>query len=145
VQTIDLTRRYPSTVLAGLAAMLTALALAACGPEEPAAGARVADAEGATVGQSAGVTRNSWTGTGAYLAGIIAFDQRDMTRAADLLTLALGDHLDNAVLAQKTLVALMSDGRIEEAIKLAERMKDAGIRSILVGLVLVQEQAREGN
>jgi tetratricopeptide (TPR) repeat protein len=141
VQTFDL-RLYRPRVLAGLAAMLATLALAACGPEEPA---RVADAEGTMVGQSPMVAQESWSDTGAYLAGIIAFDQRDMRRAAELLPLALGDDLGNGLLAQKTLVALMSDGRIEDAIKLAERMEEGGIRSILVGLVLVQEEARKGN
>ena len=105
----------------------------------------VADAEGTMVGQSPAAKQESWTGTGAYLAGTVAFEQRDMRQAADLLTLALGDDLDNGVLAQKTLVALMSDGRIEDAIKLGHRMQDAGVRSILVSLVLMQEQAREGD
>ena len=141
VQIMDLTRRHPPKVLAGLAILAT-LALAACGPEEPVA---VADAEGTMVGQSPAAKQESWTGTGAYLAGTVAFEQRDMRQAADLLTLALGDKLDNGVLAQKTLVALMSDGRIEDAIKLAHRMQDAGIRSILVSLVLMQEQARKGD
>ena len=141
VQIMDLTRRHPPKALAGLAILAT-LALAACGPEEPVA---VADAEGTMVGQSPAAKQESWTGTGAYLAGTVAFEQRDMRQAADLLTLALGDNLDNGVLAQKTLVALMSDGRIEDAIKLAHRMQDAGVRSILVSLVLMQEQAREGD
>lgn len=146
---IDLTRRQPRNdlgrLLGGLAAMLTALALTACGPEEPPVNARVADAEGTTVGQSPVVVPESWTGSGAYLAGIAAFDQRDMKNAADLLTLALGDDLSNGILAQKTLVALMSDGRIDEAIKLAKQMKSAGIKSTLITLVLVQEQARDGD
>ena len=141
VQTMDLARRQPPKALAGIA-ILAALALAACGPEEPVA---VADAEGTMVGQTAAAKQESWTGTGAYLAGIIAFDQRDMRQAADLLIQALGDDLENGVLAQKTLVALMSDGRIEDAIKLAHRMQDAGIRSILIGLVLMQEKARSGD
>jgi hypothetical protein len=141
VQTMDFARRHPPKVLAGLA-ILTTLALAACGPEEPVA---VADAEGTTVGQSSAAKQENWTGTGAYLAGTVAFEQRDMRQAADLLILALGDDLSNGVLAQKTLVALMSDGRIEDAIKLAHRMQDAGIRSILISLVLVQEQARKGD
>jgi len=139
VQTMDFARRHK--VLAGIA-ILTTLALTACGPEEPVA---VADAEGTVVGQSPAATEESWTGTGAYLAGTVAFEQKDMRQAADLLTLALGDDLGNGVLAQKALVALMSDGRIEEAIKLAHRMQDASIRSILVSLVLVQEQARKGD
>ena len=141
VQIMNFVRRHPPKVLAGLAILAT-LALAACGPEEPVT---VADAEGAVVGQSKATKRESWTGTGAYLAGVIAFDQKDMRQAADLLSRALGDDLGNGVLAQKTLVALMSDGRIEDAIKLAHRMQDAGIRSILVSLILVQEQARKGD
>jgi tetratricopeptide (TPR) repeat protein len=141
VQTMDLARRHPPKALAGIAILAT-LVLAACGPEEPVA---VADAEGTMVGQTAAAKQESWTGTGAYLAGIIAFDQRDMRQAADLLIQALGDDLENGVLAQKTLVALMSDGRIEDAIKLAHRMQDAGIRSILIGLVLMQEKARSGD
>jgi tetratricopeptide (TPR) repeat protein len=141
VQTMDLTRRHSPKVLAGFAILAT-LILAACGSEEPVA---VADAEGTTVGQGLAAKQEAWTGTGAYLAGTVAFEQRDMRQAADLLTLALGDDLDNGVLAQKTLVALMSDGRIEDAIKLAHRMQDAGVRSILVSLVLMQEQAREGD
>ncbi|HEV8389067.1 MAG TPA: tetratricopeptide repeat protein [Dongiaceae bacterium] len=149
VQTIDLTRghprKFPAKVLVGLAALLTTLALAACGPEEPATGARVADAEGTTVGQGSVTGEENWTGTGAYLAGITAFDQRDMASAADLLTLALGEDFSNGILAQKTLVALMSDGRIEPAIKLAHQMKSAGIKSTLITLMLVQEQAREGH
>ena len=141
VQIMDSTRRHAPKALAGLAIAAT-LALAACGPEEPVA---VADAEGTVVGQSRAARQEIWTGTGAYLAGTVAFEQRDMRQAADLLTLALGDNLGNGVLAQKTLVALMSDGRIEDAIKLAHRMQDAGVRSILVSLILVQEQARKGD
>jgi tetratricopeptide (TPR) repeat protein len=140
VQTMDIARRHPTKVLAGFAILAT-LALAACGSEEPVA---VADAEGTTVGQGTATKQQSWTGTGAYLAGILAFDQRDMRQAADLLTMALGDDLHNGVLAQRALVALMSDGRVEDAIKLANRMNDAGVRSILVSLALLQEKARAG-
>src|SRR4029079_9833558 len=65
VQTMDLARRHK--VLAGLA-ILTTLTLTACGPEEPVA---VADAEGTVVGQSPVAKQESWTGTGAYLAGTV--------------------------------------------------------------------------
>ncbi|MGH6892174.1 MAG: tetratricopeptide repeat protein [Dongiaceae bacterium] len=147
--TLDLTRRrprrYPGRPVGGLAAFLACLALTACGPEEPTTGARVADAEGTTVGQGAAAAPEDWTGTGAYLAGVAAFDRRDMKSAAELLSLALGDDIGNASLAQKTLVALMSDGRIEDAIELAKRMKKIGVKSTLVSLMLVQDQAREGH
>ena len=119
---MDLARRHK--VLAGLA-ILTTLTLTACGPEEPVA---VADAEGNVVGQSPVAKQEIWTGTGAYLAGTVAFEQKDMRQAADLLTLALGDDLGNGVLAQKALVALMSDGRIEEASTALARWRRARAR-----------------
>jgi tetratricopeptide (TPR) repeat protein len=143
VLTFDVTRRRPGRGLAGsLAALLLAtMVLSACGPEEQVDG-RVADAEGKTVTVSVPTAAQDWTGTGAYLAGTTAFDQRDMKSAADLLSRALAGDPGNAVLAQKTLVALMSDGRIEDAIALSERMKAAGIKSTLATLVLVQDKAR---
>ncbi len=143
VLTFDLTRRRPRRPVSGLAALLTSLALTACGPEEQMAGARVADAEGTTVGQGLATAPENWTDTGAYLAGSAAFDQRDMKSAAELLSLALAEDVTNATLAQKTLVALTSDGRIQDAVKLAKQMNKIGIKSTLVTLVLVQEQARE--
>src|SRR5215510_3545589 len=93
VLTFETTRR-PGWRCGGTAAIAAALAaatlaLTACGPEEQSATARVADAEGTTVGQAAPVAPEAWTGTGAYLAGITAFDNRDMKTAADLLVLAL--------------------------------------------------------
>lgn len=143
--TFDPTRRRPGRLLCGSAALVTTIILTACGPEEPPATARVADAEGTVVGQSAAPAPESWTSTGAYLAGITAFDNRDMKNAANLLSLALGDNITDVTLAQKTLVALMSDGRIEDAAALAKQLQKAGIKSTLVTLALVQEQARAGH
>ncbi|WP_119300271.1 tetratricopeptide repeat protein [Dongia deserti] len=148
VQNIDLMRRQPRAcqkwVLPGFAAILVTLAVTACEPDQPAGG-QVADAQGTIGGQSSSSPGESWTTTGAYLAGMTAFQQRDMKVAADLLTRALGKDFGNAVLSQKTLVALMSDGRIDDAIELAGQMKDAGIKSTLVTLVLMQAEARTGD
>jgi tetratricopeptide (TPR) repeat protein len=149
VQKIDLTHRHlrirDNRVRTGLAAMLAILALAACGPDETSAGDRVADAQGDIGSQTSSAARPAWTGTGAYLAGMTAFNQRDMRTAADLLTKALGNDFENALLAQKTLVALMSAGRIDDAIELAGQMQDAGIKSTLVTIVLMQAEARKGD
>jgi tetratricopeptide (TPR) repeat protein len=144
VLTHDLTRRRLRRLMCGVAALLTTAALTACGPEEQNP-ARVADAEGTTVGQTPAAAPENWTGTGAYLAGVTAFENRDMKTAAELLTLALGQDIRDVTLAQKTLVALMSDGRIDDAIKLAKQMKAAGIKSTLITLVLAQDQARQGH
>jgi Flp pilus assembly protein TadD len=133
--------------LFGLAA--SAALLAACGPDEPAGLDRpgstaVADAEGNVGIQGTTITPDSWTVTGAYLAGLTAFDARDMGTAADLLTIALGDELKDPTLAQKTLFALLSDSRIADAVALAKRMHDAGFKSALISVALIQDQARSG-
>lgn len=126
-----------------------AVLLAACGPDEPAGLDRpgavaVADATGNVGGDGAAIAPESWTVTGAYLAGLTAFDERDMGAAADLLTIALGDELSDPALAQKTLFSLLSDSRIADAVALAKRMQDAGFKSALISVALIQEQARAG-
>jgi tetratricopeptide (TPR) repeat protein len=90
------------------------------------------------------IKAEDWTDTGSYLAGIAALEQHDMKAAAALLVRALGDDISDVPLAQKTLVALMSAKRIPDAIALAKRLHETGIKSTLVMLVLVQEQARGG-
>jgi tetratricopeptide (TPR) repeat protein len=133
----------------GLALVASAALLAACGPDEPAGLNRpgstaVADAEGNVGIQGTTITPDSWTVTGAYLAGLTAFDDRDMGTAADLLTIALGEELKDPTLAQKTLFALLSDSRIADAVALAKRMHDAGFKSALISVALIQDQVRAG-
>jgi hypothetical protein len=145
-QPVRTLRRYglPFLVLGGAAALL-----AACGPDDPAGLNRtgstaVADAEGNVGVQGTAITPDSWTVTGAYLAGLTAFDARDMGTAADLLTIALGDELKDPGLAQKTLFALLSDSRIADAVALAKRMKEAGFKSALISVALIQDSTRAG-
>jgi tetratricopeptide (TPR) repeat protein len=132
-----------------LALAAAAALLAACGPDEPAGLNRpgstaVADAEGNVGIQGTTITPDAWTVTGAYLAGLTAFDARDMGTAADLLTIALGDELKDPTLAQKTLFALLSDSRIADAVAMAKRMHDAGFKSALISVALIQDQVRAG-
>lgn len=139
---------------AGLLAPLLALILTACGPEQPVAnnlnpsgqpaGTAIADAEGNVVAEAPAAGPEEWSGTGAYLAGMTAFDARDMGRAADLLSIALGEEPTDPGLAQKTLFAMLSDSRIADAIDLAKRMQAAGFKSALITVALIQEQARAG-
>lgn len=137
-----------------LFAPLLALALAACGPEQPVANNRspsgqpasnaVADAQGNVVAEAAATGPQDWSNTGAYLAGMTAFDARDMGQAADLLSIALGEELTDPGLAQKTLFAMLSDNRMADAVDLAKRMQAAGFKSALITVTLIQEQARAG-
>lgn len=142
-----------------LAAGLLASLLAACGPEVPVAtngssatqpasdqpaSNAVADAQGNLVAEATASEPAEWSSTGAYLAGMTAFDARDMGKAADLLSIALGEELNDPALAQKTLFALLSDNRIPDAVELAKRMQLAGFKSALITVALIQEQARAG-
>lgn len=138
---------------AALVAGLTA-ALAACRPETPVAtapsptgqpsSAAVADAQGNLVAPAVVADLAEWSSTGAYLAGMTAFDRHDMSTAADLLGIALGEELTDPALAQKALFAMMSDARISDAVALAKRMRDTGFKSTLITIALIQEQARSG-
>ncbi len=138
-----------------LAAGLLAAVLSGCGPEEPVAtrpsqsgqpaSNAVADAQGNVVAEATATEPEDWSNTGAYLAGMTAFDARDMGKAADLLSIALGEELSDPVLAQKALFAMLSDSRMMDAIDLAKRMRDAGLKSALITVSLIQEQVRAGD
>lgn len=144
----------PVSRLPLLAACALATLLAGCSPGAPVAdpGAAqqrpssnaVADAQGNLVAEAPVTAPDDWSATGAYLAGMTAFDARDMGRAADLLAIALGEDLTDPDLAQKTLFAMLSDNRLPDAIELAQRMHAAGFKSALITITLVQEQTRAG-
>ncbi|HEY4162212.1 MAG TPA: tetratricopeptide repeat protein [Dongiaceae bacterium] len=85
-----------------------------------------------------------WSSAGLYLAGQHAVEVGDMKTAADLLPLALKADPGNDQLAQRALVALISDGRIDQAIKLAhDNIKDDP-KSPLAGLMLAVEAIHDG-
>ena len=138
-----------------IAAGLLASVLAGCGPEGPVATHQsqsgqpasnaVADAQGNVVAEATATAPEDWSASGAYLAGMTAFDARDMGKAADLLTIALGEELNDPVLAQKALFAMLSDNRMADAIDLAKRMQGASFKSALITVTLVQEQVRAGD
>jgi tetratricopeptide (TPR) repeat protein len=148
---LSLTRSLSGRPL--LVAAVLAAFLAGCGTE-PAVGQNaeqnpstnaVADAQGTVVAEAPATGPEDWSSTGAYLAGMTAFDDREMGKAADLLSIALGEELTDPALAQKTLFAMLSDNRLPDAIDLAKRMHEAGFKSALITITLVQEQARAGN
>ncbi|HYD07810.1 MAG TPA: tetratricopeptide repeat protein, partial [Reyranella sp.] len=100
--------------------------MAACQGGHPA----IADS---TTGQ---VDQKSWSSAGLYLAGQHAVDSGDMKTAADLLPLALQSDPGNGALAQQALIALISDGRFDEAITLAKRTHEVDPKSPLASIML---------
>jgi tetratricopeptide (TPR) repeat protein len=109
------------------------IALAAC----QAAG-HPAVADGALDGTS------RWSPAGLYLAGKHAVQVGDMKTAAELLPLALKADPGNEELAQGALVALISDGRVEQAISLAHENIKSDPKSPLAGLMLAVEAIHDG-
>ena len=111
--------------------VLLPAALAACQAGHPA----IADSTGPIDGQR-------WSAAGVYLAGQHAVSAGDMKTAADLLPLALESDPNNENLAQLALVALVSDGRFDQAIALAKNTIKEDPKSPIAGLVLALDAVK---
>jgi len=78
-----------------------------------------------------------WSISGAFLAGMNAKNRGDMKTAADLLPLALAANPGDPGLIQATLYAEISDGRINDGIKIAKQATAAKSPATLAPLVTV--------
>jgi len=116
-------------------AMALAALLAACSPPEPPAGAMVAEAP-ATAPTSP---------LGAYLAARHAQQERDYAHAADFMGQALAEDPANVDLMRRTFVLRVSQGRMAEAVPLAEHLADVDHNSGLADLVLLLQAVKAGD
>jgi Flp pilus assembly protein TadD len=82
---------------------------------------------------------------GAYLAARHAQQERDYTRAADFMGRVLADDPDNADLMRRTFVLRVSEGRVAEAVPLAQRIVDVDHSAGLAQMVLLLQDAKSGN
>jgi len=103
--------------------------IAACAPTSPPA----ADAPAAP--QSA---------LGNYLAARHAQVERDYGNAAQFLDHALASDSGNYDLIRRTFLLRLSEGRIADAVPLAQRVVDIDGRSGLAGLVLLEQDIKAG-
>ncbi len=106
-------------------------ALTACQAGHPA----IADSTGP-------IDAQRWSAAGLYLAGQQAVGAGDMKTAADLLPLALEADPNNSGLAQLALVALVSDGRFDQAITLAKQAVAADPKAPLATMVLAVDAVK---
>ena len=127
---------HRTTFALGLAFALTACAASAPSPRADAD----ADKADATVQAAAMGT----TPAGAYLAARHAQMAHDNTRAADLYARALAFAPDNPELLRRTFSSMASEGRIDEAAALAERMKENDINIQMATLVIAVHAAKNG-
>jgi len=104
--------------------VLLPVALAACQAGHPA------------IADSGPIDGKNWSPAGLYLAGQHAVDAGDMKTAADLLPLALQSDPGNGALAQQALIALISDGRFDQAIALAKQTVEVDPKAPLAAIML---------
>ncbi|MFQ5983999.1 MAG: tetratricopeptide repeat protein [Alphaproteobacteria bacterium] len=95
-------------------------------------------------GRGIGDTRsaNGASHFGSYLAGRLASDEHDTVSAAKFLEQALAHDPDNADLVRQTLVAMVLDGRMEEAVGLAGRLVKGDPAAAVANLVLAVEAVK---
>ncbi|MHA1570849.1 MAG: tetratricopeptide repeat protein, partial [Alphaproteobacteria bacterium] len=82
---------------------------------------------------------------GKYLAARHAEMQSEFARAADLLLGVLKSEPDNANLLRRTHLLLASEGRIEEAVELAERLQAMDGADPFADITLALRDTKEGN
>src|SRR4051812_34456018 len=107
-------------------------ALAACQAGHPA----IAEGVGGPI------DGKQWSTAGLYLAGQHAVDAGDMKTAADLLPLALQGDPGNGALAQQALIALISDGRFDQAIALAKQPIEQDPKAPLASIMLAADAVK---
>lgn len=134
-------------------ALVAAVALLAgsCAAETPDAPTQTADSRtdgvasamrsaGAAFG--IGVKRDEASVAGSYLAGRHAQHMREPGHAADFLMLALESDPGNVVLIERTVVLLMIEGRLDEALPFARKLAEANVDAHMATLLLAVAEMR---
>ncbi len=130
-------------------AAITVLALAGCaesGAQESVSFAENASSRNLQASDLEGRAGVRFTSAyGDYLAGQFANRERDLEAAAGYMARALRDDPQNPALIQQTFQLMASDGQIEAARELAERMLTLGSEQPPALLVLAVDEIRAGN
>ena len=85
------------------------------------------------------------TTTGSYLAAFHAEYIGDSAAAADFLGRVLAADADNAAVRRRAFIHLVSGGRVEQAVPLAEKIKSGGRTAALATITLSIAAARAGD
>ncbi|SEF96232.1 Flp pilus assembly protein TadD, contains TPR repeats [Jhaorihella thermophila] len=83
--------------------------------------------------------------SGAYLAGRQAMFDDDFNAAAEYYRRALGFAPDNAALMEKAVQSLMALGRFDEAVPIARRIEEQGLRSQAAHMVVLADLVAKGD
>lgn len=82
---------------------------------------------------------------GHYLSARLARDERDTARAAEYYDVALAADPDNQTLLQRTMVLMLSEGRVGRAAELAERRIAHQSNAAMARLILATNAIRAGD
>lgn len=83
--------------------------------------------------------------SGKFLAGRHAEIQRDVPRAADYMGQVLGAAPDHQGILRRAFLLNLSDGRMDEAIALAERLADRREDASIANLLLASQHIKSGD
>src|SRR5258707_12269522 len=119
-----------------MTAACLALVLAACSQ-----GGRGASADADPVAAPAAPA----SALGSYLAARHAQQQRDYARAAEYMSRALADDPGNSDLVRRTFVLRVSEGRMAEAVPLAQRIVEPDRNAGLAQIVLLLQEGKAGD
>lgn len=119
-----------------IAAAVAVLATSSCGPRPDQ------DAGAASAGDTEWVESHS--ALGDFLAARLAQSRGDSKTAADYFVSALAHDPDNIDLMQRAFALEVAEGKIEQAVPLAERLTSLDTDSPLPGLVLGLADLRNG-
>ncbi len=113
---------------------------------EPAASSPAPPSEEVVVATASGpdVISEIESPFGHYLAGRHARTTRDITSAADFYSQVLDEDPENAQILRRTFFLLVADGRVAEAVPLAERIAEKPTRNGVSILVLALRDFRRG-
>lgn len=82
---------------------------------------------------------------GSYLAALHAQQERDYGHAAEFMNRALADDPGNFDLVRRTFILRVSEGRVADAVPLAQHIVDLDRESGLAGIVLLLQEVKAGN
>ncbi|WP_090114805.1 tetratricopeptide repeat protein [Limimaricola pyoseonensis] len=99
----------------------------------------------AVVAGLAAMPATAQTHAGPYLAARTAAMNHDYAAAADWFRTAIGNDPRNPMLLENAVTALLSIGDFEDALPLAERMRELDVDSQVARMVIQQEAARQGD
>lgn len=131
----------------GIAAGISIIVIAGCSqlPSSVVGPSRTAGVEVQATRGGAGQMRVGRSASGNYLAGRLAHKLGDYSKAADFLAYSLKINPNNKSLLRRAYMVSIADGRLDVAVKYAEKLQKIDSSAPLAGITLAIEDIRKGD